>query len=179
MEGYENLRVLGEGTFGRCYLVNERTTKKLCVIKQIDMRGMTEREKTNTKREAYILEALTHPNIINFLGSFDSKPGYLNIVMSYADGGDLGKKIKEANGRYFSENIILGWFTQICLAIKHIHERRYIHRDLKCENVFMTKEGLVKLGDFGIAKSLKQSMEKVKTVVGTPYYMSPEICDNK
>lgn len=171
--------MLGEGTFGRCYLVSHRATKELSVIKQIDIRGLSDQEKINTRREACILEALDHPNIIKFIRTFDSKPGYMNIVMSYADGGDLSKKIKEAKGVHFPENIILGWFTQVCLAIKHIHERRFIHRDLKCENIFMTKENLIKLGDFGIARSLKQSLEKAKTVVGTPYYMSPEICDNK
>ena len=99
--------------------------------------------------------------------------------MSYAEGGDLSKKIKEAKGVHFHESIILGWFTQVSLALKHIHERKVIHRDLKCENIFLTKDNLVKIGDFGIAKSLKQSIEKMKSVVGTPYYMSPEICDNK
>lgn len=62
------------------------------------------------------------------------------------------------------------------MAIKHIHDRKIIHRDLKCQNIFMTKEGKVKLGDFGIAKNLSKTLEKIKTIVGTPYYMSPEIC---
>ena len=75
--------------------------------------------------------------------------------------------------------MILGWLTQVAIAIRHIHERKVIHRDLKCENIFLTRDNVVQLGDFGIAKSLKQSMEKIKSVVGTPYYMSPEICDNK
>jgi NIMA (never in mitosis gene a)-related kinase len=93
--------------------------------------------------------------------------------MEYADGGDLNKVIRETKANFFHENQILNWFTQICLAIKHIHDRKIIHRDLKCQNIFMTKEGLVKLGDFGIAKNLSKTLEKVKTIVGTPYYMSP------
>lgn len=93
--------------------------------------------------------------------------------MEYADGGDLNKMIREAKGNHFSESQILNWFTQICLAIKHIHDRKIIHRDLKCQNIFMTKEGYIKLGDFGIAKHLSKTLEKIKTVVGTPYYMSP------
>lgn len=93
--------------------------------------------------------------------------------MDYADGGDLSKKIKSTKGSYFSENQILNWFTQICLALKHVHDRKIIHRDLKCQNIFLTSENIVKLGDFGIAKPLQLTLEKIKTVVGTPYYMSP------
>ena len=93
--------------------------------------------------------------------------------MEYADGGDLNHVLKEAKGTLFNENQILNWFTQICLAIKHIHDRKVIHRDLKCSNIFLTKEGFVKLGDFGIARHLSRTLDKIKTVVGTPYYMSP------
>ena len=97
--------------------------------------------------------------------------------MEYADGGDLSKKIKEqkATGKLFDESIILDWFTQLCLAIKHVHDRKIIHRDIKGQNIFITKNNTVKLGDFGIARVLNKTMEKAKTVVGTPYYLSPEI----
>jgi len=91
----------------------------------------------------------------------------------------LQTKIKEQKGRYFSETQIIDWFTQICLAIKHIHDKKILHRDLKSQNVFLTKNGLVKLGDFGIAKCLNYTLEKAKTVVGTPYYLSPEIVENR
>lgn len=70
-------------------------------------------------------------------------------------------------------------FTQICLAIKHIHDRKILHRDLKSQNVFMTRSGIAKLGDFGIAKVLSSTADNAKTIVGTPYYLSPEIIENK
>jgi NIMA (never in mitosis gene a)-related kinase len=73
----------------------------------------------------------------------------------------------------------MDWFTQICLAIKHIHDKKVLHRDLKSQNIFLTKNGLIKLGDFGIAKCLNFTLEKARTVVGTPYYLSPEIVENK
>lgn len=108
-------------------------------------------------KEASILSVLDHPHIVKFLFLFKTE-SYLNIVMEYADGGDLNKIIRETKGSHFPENQILNWFTQICLAIKHIHDRKIIHRDLKCQNIFMTKEGLVKLGDFGIAKNLSKTL---------------------
>ena len=108
--------------------------------------------------------------------------------MEYADGGDLQGKVKkmkqkkEATGSkscYIPEEEILRIFTQICLAIKHLHDRKILHRDLKSQNIFLTKQGIVKLGDFGISKVLSHTKENVKTIVGTPYYLSPEIVENK
>ena len=84
-------------------------------------------------------------------------------------------RVKERRGRPFSENQILDWFTQICLGMKHIHDRKVIHRDLKGQNIFLTKSGFVKIGDLGIAKVLSQTLQKARTCVGTPYYLSPEI----
>ena len=99
--------------------------------------------------------------------------------MDYADGGDLTSHIKEAKDagadHLLPEDTVLNWFTQICLAIKHCHDRKILHRDLKAGNVFLMKNGIVKLGDFGIAKVLNSTVEKAVTIVGTPYYLSPEI----
>jgi len=75
--------------------------------------------------------------------------------------------------------MILNWFTQICLAIKHVHDRKILHRDLKSGNIFLTKNNHVKLGDFGIARVLDRTATMANTIVGTPYYLSPEIIENK
>ena len=99
--------------------------------------------------------------------------------MDYADGGDLNMKIKQQKGRFFPEDKVLDWFTQVCLAIKHIHDRKILHRDIKSQNIFLMKNGQVKLGDFGIAKCFNQANDKAKTYVGTPYYLSPEIINSQ
>lgn len=145
------------------------------------MTNMTEEEKREAIQEGLILEKLDHSNIIKFREVYVDKINQhtLNIVMDYADGGDLQVRIKSQKGKYFLENQILDWFTQICLAIKHIHDRKILHRDIKSQNIFLTKNGMVKLGDFGIAKCLNFTMDKAKTIVGTPYYLSPEIVHNK
>ncbi len=80
---------------------------------------------------------------------------------------------------HFPESLILDWFTQICLALKHVHDRKIIHRDLKAQNIFLTRNNIVKLGDFGIARFLNCTVENAKTMVGTPYYLSPEIIENQ
>ena len=147
---------------------------------------MSEEEKRETLREAKILEVLNHPNIVRFREVYKTKNGKLCIVMDYADGGDIQSKIKDKYKNkkgdkleYFLEENILNWFTQICLALKHCHDRKILHRDLKAQNVFLTKRNLVKLGDFGIARVLSTTISRAKTVVGTPYYLSPEIVENK
>jgi NIMA (never in mitosis gene a)-related kinase len=73
---------------------------------------------------------------------------------------------------------VLDIFTQLCLALKHIHDRKILHRDIKAPNVLITSTGLIKLGDFGVAKCLNFTIEKAKTFTGTPYYLSPEIVQN-
>ncbi|XP_045331056.1 serine/threonine-protein kinase Nek5 isoform X3 [Leopardus geoffroyi] len=100
--------------------------------------------------------------------------------MEYCDGGDLMKRIHRQRGVLFSEDQILSWFVQISLGLKYIHDRKILHRDIKAQNIFLSKNGMVaKLGDFGIARVLNNSMELARTCIGTPYYLSPEICQNK
>lgn len=177
---YEQIKLLGEGSFGKAFLVECIEDKSLAVIKTIELGAMSEEEKNEALLESKILEKLQHPNIIKFKEVFLEKNSRLSIVMDYADGGDLQQRIKSMkNSRFFPETQILDWFTQTCLAIKHIHDRKILHRDVKSQNIFLTKNGLVKLGDFGIAKCLDLTIDKVKTIVGTPYYLSPELLQNR
>ena len=178
-ELYRRIKLLGEGSFGKAYLVECIKDSTKCVIKQMDLSEMSEVEKRETIKEAKILELFKHPNIIRFREVYKTKRGKLCIVMEYAEGGDLQKKIKDQNGQNFTENQILDWFTQMCLALKHVHDRKIIHRDLKSPNIFLTKDNTVKLGDFGIARVLSHTKEKAKTIVGTPYYLSPEIIEGR
>ena len=180
---YKKIQQLGEGSFGKAFLCKRESDDSLCVIKQILIEGLDKKEKDDVLNESIILAKLDHLNIIKFFEVFESnKPKHMvNIVTEYADGGDLSEKIKEKKNKNnnFTESEILDYFTQICLAIKHIHEKKIIHRDLKSGNIFLMKNGLVKLGDFGIAKRFQKTMDKAKTFIGTPYYLSPEIINGK
>ena len=106
-ERYKMIKVLGEGSFGKCYLVEAASDKSRCVIKQIDIKFMSPQEKEETIREALILKNLAHPNIIRFRDAYTTKKQKLCIVMDFADGGDLQSKIKERNGRLFTEDQII------------------------------------------------------------------------
>ena len=142
---------------------------------------MEENDKRDLMQEASILQSLNHPNIVHFKELIvDNKNDYIHIVMEYADGGDLSQKIKSQKGKLFTESQILHWFYQICQAIRYLHEnKKIIHRDIKSSNIFLTKNNQIKLGDFGIAKRLNKTFSKAHTIVGTPYYLSPEIINNE
>ena len=180
---YKVIEFLGEGSFGKAYLAQCDSDNNKYVIKQISLEGMSDEEKRDTFNEVVILKKLDHPNIIKLKEVFiQRKPkSALNIVTEYADGGDLNKKIEEQKKKkeLFKENQIIDYITQICLALQHVHKKKIIHRDLKSGNIFLMKSGIVKLGDFGIAKGLQSTWEKAKTLVGTPYFLSPEIITNK
>ena len=110
--------------------------------------------------------------------SLPSGENIMYIIMEYADAGDLNIRIR-AQRKPFSEQQILNWFVQLALAIKHLHDRKCLHRDIKAENIFLTSDNRIKLGDFGISKLLPSTFACAITRIGTPYYLSPEICMNR
>lgn len=134
MDRYEIQKVVGQGSYGRAILCKRKKDAKLCIIKQISLAKLSKREAKLTEQEAQLLGKLSHPNIVAFWESF-VKSSNLHIVMEFADGGDLDSYIKnykkKHNGREMSEHQVLNLFVQICLAIKHIHDRKILHRDLK------------------------------------------------
>jgi NIMA (never in mitosis gene a)-related kinase 1/4/5 len=85
-EAYEKIKLLGEGSFGKAYLVSRQSDGKLCVMKMIDIHSMTEAEKREVVQESRLLEALDHPNIVRFMEVYKTKKGKLCIIMEYADG---------------------------------------------------------------------------------------------
>ena len=146
---------------------------------------MKEDNKKQIYNEASIMKKLFHPNIISFKDVFkDTKLDYFYIVMEYANDGDLSKKIKTQKqktygDKYFSEEKILQYFDQICRGLQYIHSKNIIHRDIKTQNIFLMKNGKVKIGDFGISKALTNTKNNASTIIGTPYYFSPEIINGE
>ncbi|XP_045331076.1 serine/threonine-protein kinase Nek3 isoform X4 [Leopardus geoffroyi] len=176
MDGYLVLRVIGEGSFGRALLVQQENSNQTFAMKEIRLPKSFSGTR-NSRKEAVLLAKMKHPNIVAFKESFEAE-GHLYIVMEYCDGGDLMQKIKHQKGKLFPEDMILNWFTQMCLGVNHIHKKRVLHRDIKSKNIFLTQNGRVKLGDFGSARLLSSPMAFACTYVGTPYYVPPEIWEN-
>lgn len=117
-------------------------------------------------------------SIISYLGNF-TRGDTLIIEMEYADGGTLAQIITEATpDKYLEETKILKIFEQITSAINYMHLENILHRDLKTANIFLNSKGIVKIGDFGISKIINTKIH-AQTVLGTPYYFSPEMCEGK
>ena len=125
---YKIIKLLGEGSFGKAYLGVSDKDGSNCVIKQIPVEGLSDQEKRETFNEASILKKLDHQNIIKFKEVFLSrKPTQsLNIVTEFDDGGDLSQKIEAQKKlkEHFPETQILDYFTQICLALQHMHKKK-------------------------------------------------------
>jgi serine/threonine protein kinase len=96
---------------------------------------------------------LDHPFIVKYHGSF-VEDDTLTIAMDYCEGGDLSFLIKKQLGRSIKEERVWAIFVQIASALQFLHKKKILHRDLKTLNVFLTKDGQVRLGDLGVAKML-------------------------
>ncbi|XP_030669304.1 serine/threonine-protein kinase Nek3 isoform X2 [Nomascus leucogenys] len=156
MDDYMVLRMIGEGSFGRALLVQHESSNQMFAMKEIRLPKSFSNTQ-NSRKEAVLLAKMKHPNIVAFKESFEAE-GHLYIVMEYCDGGDLMQKIKQQKGKLFPEDVILNWFTQMCLGVNHIHKKRVLHRDIKSKNIFLTQNGKVKLGDFGSARLLSNDI---------------------
>jgi len=180
MKSYSKIKDIGTGSYGKAVLVKNTENAKF-VIKKINIAPLSSKEKKDAINEVQVLSTLRHPYIVQYMESF-IEDGVLCIVMDYCENGDLFNLIQKTRRAKlnFSENQIIRWFTQMALAIKYMHEHHVLHRDLKSQNLFLKgPTGRLKIGDFGIAKVLDSTTALAKTVIGSPYYMSPEICEHK
>ncbi|XP_048172197.1 serine/threonine-protein kinase Nek4 isoform X2 [Corvus hawaiiensis] len=167
LAAYCFLRAVGKGSYGEY------------VIKKLNLRSASRREKRAAEQEAQLLSQLRHPNIVTYRESWQGDDGHLYIVMGFCEGGDLYHKLKEQKGKLLPENQVVEWFVQIAMALQYLHEKHILHRDLKTQNIFLTRTNIIKVGDLGIARVLENQYDMASTLIGTPYYMSPELFSNK
>ncbi|XP_057410039.1 serine/threonine-protein kinase Nek4 isoform X4 [Balaenoptera acutorostrata] len=179
LTAYCYLRVVGRGSYGEVTLVRHRRDGRQYVIKKLNLRNASSRERRAAEQEAQLLSQLKHPNIVTYKESWEGGDGLLYIVMGFCEGGDLYRKLKEQKGRLLSESQVVEWFVQIAMALQYLHEKHILHRDLKTQNVFLTRTNIIKVGDLGIARVLENHCDMASTLIGTPYYMSPELFSNK
>ena len=170
---------IGVGSYGSVYKAAKKGEKQFFVIKIISLFNMSEKEKEDVEREAKFLNSINSPYVVKYYESF-IEGSDLFIVMEHCDGGDLSKflNLYMKTGRTLPEEKIWRLFIQICLGIASLHNKKILHRDIKALNIFITRDEKIKIGDLGVAKVLSQS-SFANTFIGTPYYLSPEICEEK
>ncbi|XP_067312389.1 serine/threonine-protein kinase Nek9 [Pseudorasbora parva] len=172
---YIPIRVLGKGAFGEATLYRRTEDNSLVVWKEIDLNCQSDKKRRDVMNEISILSILQHHNIIAYFNHFMDKNTLL-IELEYCNGGNLYDKINQQKGALFREEVVVWYLYQIAAAVAHIHKAGVLHRDIKTLNIFLTKTDLIKLGDYGLAKKLDSQYSMAETCVGTPYYMSPELC---
>ncbi|GMR51068.1 hypothetical protein PMAYCL1PPCAC_21263, partial [Pristionchus mayeri] len=177
--GYERIRVVGKGAFGSAILYRRKDDDSLVIIKEINMHDLAANERQLALNEVNLLSRLDHPCIVSYFDSFE-EDGILMIEMEYADGGTLAQHLSRCDS-FLPEQEITELMRQMLSAVTYLHRNSVLHRDLKTANVFLTRENNVKIGDFGISRIMgTDTIQKgAETVVGTPYYISPEMCEGK
>uniref|UniRef100_A0A1I8G6F9 non-specific serine/threonine protein kinase n=1 Tax=Macrostomum lignano TaxID=282301 RepID=A0A1I8G6F9_9PLAT len=175
---YQLIKQIGKGSYGEVWLSKHQKDRRQYVLKKISLVNASQKERKSAEQECKLLSQLKHPNIVGYRDSFELE-GILYIVMAYCEGGDVYTKLKEQKGVPLPERQIVEWFVQVAMALQYMHERNILHRDLKTQNIFLTRSKIIKVGDLGIARVLDSSNDMAKTLIGTPYYMSPELFSNK
>ncbi|CAI2358844.1 unnamed protein product [Moneuplotes crassus] len=178
---FKFLSVLGKGSYSQVYKVrrkleNSADNQQIYALKKVYMNNLTEKERANALNEVRLLASIRHPNIISYKEAFiDESTSCLCVVMEYADKGDAFQLLNDHQneGQYFKEKQIWTILIQATHGLQHLHEMSILHRDLKCANLFLFKNGDVKIGDLNVSKVARAGLSYTQT--GTPYYASPEV----
>jgi len=171
MKDFEIGRTLGKGRFATVYLVKERTSSTIVVLKIIYKSVLKELGAEKALRSEIEIQAhLRHPNIIRIYGYF-SDEDRIYLVLEYAMNGDIFNEVQLCR---LDERTAANYIAQIARGLQHMHSNFVIHRDIKLENIYLSGEGEIKIGDFGWAVHNPKNL-KGDTVVGTRNYIAPEM----
>ncbi|CBZ24122.1 putative protein kinase [Leishmania mexicana MHOM/GT/2001/U1103] len=207
--GYVPVRSLGKGSFGQALLVFHEPQQQYFVVKHLNLASMSSRQRHDAHNEINILQKLHHPNIVRYVEYYEEHPHLYIVmeyadggdVYSLLSSAQTARKLGAAGGYedgsassarlpgsssssavtagLLSEAQVVNLFVQTTMAVKYMHDRRLLHRDIKSSNIFLTKNHVVKLGDFGISTVLQSTVAMASTMCGTPCYFSPELCQGR
>ncbi|KAI0350991.1 Pkinase-domain-containing protein [Trametes cingulata] len=171
---YSKIRKVGQGASGHVYVAKTHATGKKVAIKEMDLSNQPRKELI--VNEILVMKESQHPNIVNFLDAYLVKSNELWVVMEYMEGGALTDIIENNT---LEEDQISSICLETCKGLCHLHSQSIIHRDIKSDNVLLDAQGHVKITDFGFCAKLTDQKSKRATMVGTPYWMAPEVVKQK
>jgi serine/threonine protein kinase len=174
---FEFIKKLGDGAFGQVWKVVHKSTKEVYAIKQVAKEKVVKMQ-AQFKREVFIMYNLNHENIAKLFNHFEDEK-FFYLIMEICEGGNLFNKLHKQ--KYFMEFEAGTFFVQVLKAVAylHCHSPAIIHRDIKPENILLTKEGQVKLTDFGWSNYYSSDQQPRTTICGTPEYLPPEMVEQK
>ncbi|KAG8934301.1 Protein kinase [Tulasnella sp. 417] len=171
---YATIRKIGQGASGHVYVAKILSSGRKVAVKQMDLAHQPRKELI--VNEILVMKESQHPNIVNFLDAYLVKNTELWVVMEYMEGGALTDIIENNT---LEEDQISSICLETCKGLCHLHLQHIIHRDIKSDNVLLDAQGRVKITDFGFCAKLTDQKSKRATMVGTPYWMAPEVVKQK
>lgn len=174
---FEFIKKLGDGAFGQVWKVCHRLTKETYAIKQV-AKDKVVKMQAQFRREVFIMYNLDHQHIAKLFNHFEDDK-YFYLIMEICEGGNLFNRLHRQ--KYFMEFEAGKFFLQVLQAVSYLHSHvpAIIHRDIKPENILLTKDGQVKLTDFGWSNYYSSDQQPRTTVCGTPEYLPPEMVEQK
>lgn len=176
LDDFHLLKVLGKGTFGKVMLAKFKKTGEVVALKILKKEVIVAKDEVaHTLTENRVLRTMVHPFLTELKYSFQTKERLI-FVMEYVNGGELFFHLSKE--RVFSEDRSRFYASEIILAVKYLHEKKVIYRDLKLENLLLDSEGHIKIADFGLCKEDVSHGATTKTFCGTPEYLAPEVLED-
>jgi hypothetical protein len=175
MSEYQLGDCIGKGQFGSVHKALNLESGHVMAVKRINLADRDQNETDGLMMEVELLKSLSHHRIVKYEGSLRSD-GYLNIIMEYVENGSLLHTLKSFNP--FPEPLVASYVIQILEGLMYLHDKQVVHCDLKAANILTTKNGTVKLTDFGVSLNLEvKNSDLGEIVAGTPYWMAPEVIE--
>nr|KAF6360614.1 ribosomal protein S6 kinase A6 [Myotis myotis] len=176
---FELLKVLGQGSFGKVFLVRKKTgpdAGQLYAMKVLKKASLKVRDRVRTKMERDILVEVNHPFIVKLHYAFQTE-GKLYLILDFLRGGDVFTRLSKEV--LFTEEDVKFYLAELALALDHLHRLGIVYRDLKPENILLDEIGHIKLTDFGLSKESVDQEKKAYSFCGTVEYMAPEVVNRR
>eukprot|EP00033_Pygsuia_biforma_P000945 GCRY01001087.1.p1 GENE.GCRY01001087.1~~GCRY01001087.1.p1 ORF type:complete len:1008 (-),score=316.96 GCRY01001087.1:454-3477(-) len=173
IDNYQLGDLIGKGGFGSVFKALNVLSGEVVAIKQVQADDLSKEHIDSYESEVNLLKMLEHRNIVKYIGCVKTS-NHLNIIIEFVENGSLLTMLKKYGK--MQESLVRVYMTQVLEGLAYLHEQGVIHRDIKGANILATKDGSVKLADFGVAAQTT-GIQKESDVVGTPYWMAPEIIE--